>query len=324
MCPNSVAPVNLNTDGVDSPASPDVIAVVGPTATGKSDLGITLAHHLGGDVINADAMQLYRGMDIGTAKLSMSERGGVPHHVFDIWDITQAASVVEYQNTARSSIAHTLAAGRVPIVVGGSGLYVRAALDDLEFPGTDPQVRAALEAELATLGSIELHKRLAERDPAAAAAILPSNSRRIVRALEVITLTNAPFTASLPEPKPVYRAMYIGLDQPSEVLDARVNERVEKMWRLGLPHEVAQLEKRGLREGPTASRAIGYSQVLSMFDGELTQKQAIEQTQQATRRFIRRQRSWFRRDTRIQWRDPANPELIAWVLAQWSAGRESA
>ncbi len=286
-----------------------VVAVVGPTATGKSALGIALARALGGEVVNTDSMQLYQGMDIGTAKLTEAEREGVPHHLLDLWDVTRAASVAEYQRAARASVDALLAAGKTPVLVGGSGLYVRAVLDRMEFPGTDPAVRARLEDELAAVGAGELHRRLAERDPAAAAAILPSNGRRIVRALEVIELTGQPFTATLPGPEPHYDAVQIGIDLEPAALDARVDRRVDHMWAAGLVDEVRALEKVGLRDGPTASRALGYAQVLRFFDGDMTEAEARASTQLTTRRFVRRQRSWFRRDDRVHWLDAASPDL---------------
>src|SRR5437763_7549661 len=234
-----------------------VIAVVGATATGKSELGVELALALGGEVVNADSMQLYQGMDIGTAKLSVDEQRGVPHHLLDIWPVTYPASVADYQQRARAVVDDILARGRVPIVVGGSGLYVRALLDRLEFPGTDVAVRDALEAELAASGPRPLHRRLQERDPAAAAAILSTNGRRIVRALEVITLTGRPFSAGLPAYESVYRdALQLGLDCDDAALDARVEARVQRMFDAGLVEEVRRLEILGLREGRTAPRAL--------------------------------------------------------------------
>lgn len=287
-----------------------VVAVVGPTATGKSALGVALAKALGGEVVNADSMQLYRGLDIGTAKLTLAERDGVPHHLLDLWPVTETASVARYQRAARAVIDRLRAAGRSPVLVGGSGLYVNAALDTMEFPGTDPELRAALEAELTALGPGPLHVRLAAADPAAAAAILPSNGRRIVRALEVVGLTGS-FTAALPaQPRPYYPAIRIGLDRPTEALDARVEERVTLMWAAGLVDEVRTLERAGLRAGRTASRALGYAQILRMFDGELDEPGAIAATQAATRRFVRRQRSWFRRDDRIRWLEATDDGLF--------------
>jgi tRNA dimethylallyltransferase len=293
-----------------------VVAVVGPTATGKSALGIELAKRLGGEVINADSMQLYRGMDIGTAKLSIDERAGVEHHLLDVWDVTQTASVADYQNRSRLVIEGLLARGVVPILVGGSGLYVRAALDAITFPGTDARLRADLEAELAVVGPAVLHGRLAEVDPAAAAAIAPENGRKIVRALEVVALTGEPFTTTLPSyDAATYDATYIGLDYDTAVLDERIDRRVEAMFDAGLEAEVRALEAVGLRQGPTASRALGYAQLLAVLDGRLSLGEARAETARATRRFVRRQRSWFRRDPRITWFDgQQNPTDRAFAL----------
>ncbi|MFI8879497.1 tRNA (adenosine(37)-N6)-dimethylallyltransferase MiaA [Streptomyces sp. NPDC055243] len=281
--------------------APRVIAVVGPTAAGKSDLGVFLAQRLGGEVVNADSMQLYRGMDIGTAKLTLEERDGVPHHLLDIWDVTEAASVAEYQKLARAEIDRLLADGRWPILVGGSGLYVRGAVDHLEFPGTDPVVRARLEEELELRGPGALHARLAVADPGAAQAILPSNGRRIVRALEVIEITGKPFTANLPGHDSVYDNVQIGVDVGRPELDERISTRVDRMWDAGLVDEVRALEAVGLREGRTASRALGYQQVLAALAGECTDDEARAETVRATKRFARRQDSWFRRDPRVHW-----------------------
>ncbi|MER6997455.1 tRNA (adenosine(37)-N6)-dimethylallyltransferase MiaA [Streptomyces sp. NPDC000410] len=281
--------------------APRVIAVVGPTAAGKSDLGVHLAQQLGGEVVNADSMQLYRGMDIGTAKLTPEERGGIPHHLLDIWDVREAASVAEYQKLARAEIDRLLAEGRTPVLVGGSGLYVRGAIDVLEFPGTDPAVRARLEAELEEGGSGALHARLAAADPDAAQVILPSNGRRIVRALEVIEITGKPFTANLPGHDSVYDTVQIGVDVERPELDERIALRVDRMWEAGLVDEVRELEARGLREGRTASRALGYQQVLAALAGECTEDEARAETVRATKRFARRQDSWFRRDPRVHW-----------------------
>ncbi len=289
---------------------PPVVAVVGPTATGKTALAVELALALGGEVVNADSMQLYRGMDIGTAKPDAAERRGVPHHLLDVWPVRQAASVAEYARAARAQIDRLRAAGVLPLLVGGSGLYVRAVLDDLDFPGTDPQVRARLEAELATAGPGPLHARLAEVDPAAAAAVLPSNGRRIVRALEVVELTGGPFRARLPDPRPHYPAVLVGLDRGTADLDERVAARVDRMWTAGFVAEVEALAADGLREGPTASRALGYAQVLDQLAGLLPAEEARERTVRLTRRFVRRQRSWFRRDPAVHWFDAADPGLL--------------
>jgi tRNA dimethylallyltransferase len=298
-----------------------VIAVVGPTAAGKSGLAVALARTLGGEVINADSMQVYRGMDIGTAKLTVAERQGVPHHLLDVWDVRQPANVADYQRLARAAIADVTARGQVPILAGGSGLYVRAALEDLSFPGTDSAVRARLEAELDRHGAAALHTRLAALDPAAAGSILPSNGRRIVRALEVIELTGRPFTAALPDYGAGILALQLGLRLPREELDRRITVRVDQMWAAGFEAEVRDLEQAGLREGRTASRALGYQQLLRHLAGEWTLDQARDETVRATRRFARRQESWFRRDPRITWLDADGnqPSLLDRALAATGA-----
>jgi tRNA dimethylallyltransferase len=293
-----------------------VVAVVGPTAAGKSALALALAERLDGEVVNADSMQLYRGLDIGTAKLSVAERRGVAHHVLDIWDVTEPASVAVYQRLARAAIDDILARGRTPLLVGGSGLYVRAVLEDFDFPGTDPTLRATLEGELAEVGPGPLHERLASADPEAAARILPSNGRRIVRALEVIALTGDTFTARLPDPTPVYDAVQLGVDLDTVVLDERIAARVDTMWEFGLVEETRALVEQGLREGRTACRALGYQQVLDLLDGRCTEDEARSATVRATRRFVRRQRSWFRRDPRVDWLDGASPDLPAAAMAR--------
>jgi tRNA dimethylallyltransferase len=287
-----------------------VVAVVGPTAAGKTALSLALAHALDGEVVNADSMQLYRGMDIGTAKLPPAEREGVPHHVLDIWEVTEPASVAEYQRLARAAVDDILARGRVPLLVGGSGLYVRAVLDELDFPGTDPALRARLEEQLAAGGPAPLYERLRAVDPVAAARILPTNGRRIVRALEVIELTGGPFTAALPEPRPYYDAMQIGVDLDMAVLDRRIAERVDRMWSAGLVAETRALADRGLRLGRTARYALGYQQVLRFLDGRCSESEAAADTVRATRRFVRRQRSWFSRDGRITWLDGTADSVV--------------
>ena len=292
-----------------------MIAVVGPTAAGKSALSIALAREMGGEVVNADSMQLYRGMDIGTAKLTLAERSGIPHHLLDIWDVTQPAAVAEYQRLARAAIEDIAGRGRVPLLVGGSGLYIRAVLEEFDFPGTDPELRARLEAELAEFGPAVLHARLAELDPGAAGRILPSNGRRIVRALEVIELTGAPFTAALPEPAPHYESVQIGVDRDTAALDERIATRVDLMWAAGLLDEVRALELKGLRDGRTASHALGYQQALAELAGRLTEAEAKDETVRSTRRFVRRQRSWFRRDPRIHWLDGASDDIVEAALA---------
>jgi tRNA dimethylallyltransferase len=283
-----------------------VIAVVGPTAAGKSGLGIELARAVGGEIVNADSMQLYAGMDIGTAKLTPGQRGGVPHHLLDIWDISKEANVAEYQRLARAAVDDIQARGKVAILVGGSGLYIRAALDNLNFPGTDPRIRRQLEDELERAGPGPLYERLARLDPAAAAAILPGNGRRIVRALEVIKLSGQSFQATLPGYEAVYPSVQIGLRPDRAELDRRISARVDGMWRAGFVDEVRGLERRGLREGRTSSRALGYAQVLRFLAGEWTGEQARLETARATRKFARRQESWFRRDPRISWLEAGN------------------
>jgi tRNA dimethylallyltransferase len=281
--------------------------LVGATAAGKSELSLRLAEALDGEVISADSMQLYRGMDIGTGKLALAERRGVPHHLLDVWDVTEPASVSEYQRLARAAIEDIVGRGRTPILAGGSGLYVRAVIDDLAFPGTDPQVRARLEGELDRVGAVSLHARLADVDPAAAAAILPGNGRRIVRALEVVELSGRPFSATLPQYLAVRPTVQLGLELPRPLLDERIEARVGQMWQAGLVGEVRGLVGAGLREGRTASRALGYAQVLRCIDGEGTEAEARAETVLATRRFARRQESWFRRDPRVRWLPAAEP-----------------
>jgi tRNA dimethylallyltransferase len=301
------------------------VAVVGPTATGKSELAVALAVALGGEVVNADAAQLYRGMDIGTAKLPAERRRGVPHHLLDVLEVTETASVAAYQRDARSVIEGVLRRGRVPILVGGSGLYVSAVLDELSFPGTDPRVRAELERELASAGSHALHERLARLDPAAAAAVLPANGRRVVRALEVIEITGRPFGARLPAPAAArWGAVLLGLRRDLPGLDAAIAARVEGMLADGLLAEVAELAGRGLREGRTAGRALGYRQLLAVLDGHAEQAAAVAETVRATRRFARRQRSWFGRDPRISWLDATRPDLVDAALRVAGAAREPA
>lgn len=285
-----------------------VIAIVGPTAAGKSALSIALARALDGEVINCDSMQFYQGMDIGTAKLSPAEREGVPHHLLDIWPVTRTASVAVFQQLARAAIEDVRSRGRTPLLVGGTGLYLRAVLEDFAFPGTDEQVRERLEADLARLGPATLHERLAAADAEAAERILPTNGRRIVRALEVIELTGGPFVAELPQPRPLYANLQLAVDRTD--LDERVGLRVEHMWKAGLVDEVRSLIPLGLREGKTASRALGYQQVLDFLDGRLTEDEAFAATVAGTRKFVRRQRKWFRRDPAVVWLDGAADDLV--------------
>jgi len=293
-----------------------IVAVVGATASGKSDLALDLAARLGGEIVNTDAMQVYRGMDIGTAKLPVGERRGIPHHLLDLLDVTEPATVAEFQGWARDVIAECRGRGVVPVLVGGSALYTRAILDEFDFPGTDPGIRARYDAALAEIGPEALHRRLAEIDPAAAAGIIATNGRRIVRALEVIELTGRPFTATLPAPRYADPAtVQIGVDIDRPTLDARIAARVERMWEQGLVAEVRELADHGLREGLTANRALGYRQVLAFLDGEITEADAKEQTITGTRRFARRQDSWFRKDARITWVDHDDPEKVERALA---------
>lgn len=287
------------------------LAIIGPTGTGKSRLALNLAERLAGEVtaeiVNADAMQLYRGMDIGTAKLPVAERSGIPHHQLDVLDVTQTATVARYQQAAATDIAAILARGALPIVVGGSMLYIQSLLDDWTFPATDPAVRARWERRLAEVGVDELHAELARRDPAAAAVILPTDGRRTVRALEVIELSGQPFAASAPRiGAPRWGAVIVGLDCDTSILDERLAHRTDAMFQHGLVDEVRALLDEGLRDGVTASRALGYAQVIAALDAGGTSdllQDARQQTYSGTRRYVRRQRSWFRRDHRVHWLD---------------------
>lgn len=281
-----------------------VVGVVGPTATGKSDLAIALALRLGGEVVGADASQLYRGMDIGTAKVPPEERHGIVHHQLDVLEVTQEASVAAYQRHARSDIDAVLARGAVPVVAGGSGLYVRAALDRLEIPPTDPVVRAGLEERLDAEGVGALLAELRAADPVAAAAIEPNNGRRVVRALEVIALTGRPFSATMPTREFVRPTVLVGLRTGREALDLRVDRRAQRMFDAGLVEETRGLVDLGLREGRTASRAVGYAQALAVLDGTSTLEDAVADTALRTRRLVRRQESWFGADPRVTWFDP--------------------
>jgi tRNA dimethylallyltransferase len=298
-----------------------VVAVVGATASGKTDLSLDLAERLGGEIVNTDAMQLYRGMDIGTAKLPADQRRGIPHHLLDLLDVTETATVAEFQAQARAVVDDCRRRGVVPVLVGGSALYTRAVLDRFEFPGTDPALRERLEAELATHGPAELHRRLREVDPAAAGQIAVGNGRRIVRALEVVTLTGRPFAASLPERAYVYDgAVQVGVRIPRPVLDERIERRVRGMWDAGLVEEVRRLERAGLREGRTANRALGYQQVLAFLDGRCTEQEAYDATVTGTRRFARRQESWFTKDPRIAWVDWDDPDRVRRAVEAVRAG----
>jgi tRNA dimethylallyltransferase len=291
-----------------------VIAIVGPTASGKSDLALDLALRLDGEIVNADAMQLYRGMDIGTAKLSPHERRGIAHHQLDVLDVRQEANVAAYQREARLDLAGIRARGRRPIFVGGSGLYVRAALDRLEIPPTDPEVRGRLQDQLMREGIQAMHARLVRVDPVAAQAIQPNHDRRVVRALEVIELTGRPFSATMPTRDYELPTISIGLLVPRPVLDERIAARVQRMWDAGLLEEVRRLDAAGLRQGVTATKALGYRQALAHLDGLLPAGQAIEDTITSTRRFARRQESWFRPDPRIHWLGHDDPRLTERTL----------
>jgi len=290
-----------------------IVALVGPTASGKSALAIEIAERLNGEVINADAMQIYRGLNIGTGKPTSAQRATVPHHVFDLWPVGHPVSVAEYQRVARVALEDVLGRGRTPIVVGGSWLYVRALLDELNFPGTDAQVRARWEQRLHSEGPAVLHAELARRDPAAAIAILPSNGRRIVRALEVIEITGEPFTANLPRESTRYPATYLGLDVPRDVLDERIADRVAEMWAAGWVDEVRDLPE--LASSPTAVMALGYPQVLAFLAGEIDEQAARDETVRLTRKFARRQDRFFRRDERVQWLAYDAPDLLDQALS---------
>ena len=283
------------------------IAIVGPTGTGKSQLALDVAEALHGEIVNADAMQLYRGMDIGTAKLPVAERRGIPHHRLDVLDVTQTATVATYQREAAADVEAIAACGNVPVIVGGSMMYVQSLLDDWAFPATDAAVRARWEHRLADVGTAELHRELARMDVAAATAILPTDGRRIVRALEVVEVTGRPFAASAPSiGRPRWDTAIVGLDWDTGQLDERLAARTQRMFDSGLVDEVAQLLEAGLRDGVTASRALGYAQAIAALDDpdrEPALLRARELTFVATRRYVRRQRSWFRRDHRIQWLD---------------------
>lgn len=305
----------------DSGDGPRPIAIIGPTGTGKSHLALEVAERLGGEIVNADAMQQYRGMDIGTAKLPVAERRGIPHHRFDVLDVTETATVARYQEAAVADVEAIAARGAVPVVVGGSMLYIQAMLDEWAFPATDPAVRARWEQRLAEEGVARLHEELARRDPAAASSILATDGRRIVRALEVGELTGQPFAASAPRiGSPRWDAVIIGLDWDTTVLDDRLQQRTDVMFDAGLVGEVTALLGRGLRDGVTARRALGYAQVVDALDaggGPEAIAHARELTFVGTRRYVRRQRSWFRRDHRIHWLDGAAADLADAVLARW-------
>ncbi|ABK71690.1 tRNA (adenosine(37)-N6)-dimethylallyltransferase MiaA [Mycolicibacterium smegmatis] len=296
------------------------LAVIGPTGTGKSALALEFAERVGGEIVNADAMQQYRGMDIGTAKLTVEERRGIPHHQLDVLDVVETATVARYQQAAAADIETIAARGATPVIVGGSMLYIQSLLDEWSFPATDPAVRAKYEARLAEIGVAALHAELARVDAAAAASILPTDGRRIVRALEVVELTGEPFAASAPTiGAPRWDTAIIGLDWDTAVLDERLAQRTDKMFADGLVREVVDLLERGLRDGVTAARALGYAQVLADLDAGGDGSGAREPTFIGTRRYVRRQRSWFRRDHRVVWLDGASEGLVDDALRVWRA-----
>lgn len=288
-----------------------LIVICGATATGKSDLAVTLAQHLNAEVINADSMQLYRGMDIGTAKITMEERKGIAHHMLDLLDVHQDANVAWYQEKARAVISEIHSRDKDAIIVGGTGLYIKAILDELNFPDTDPVVRAELELEFATKGIAPLFERLEKLDPAAALAIDKANSRRVIRALEVIKITGKPFTANLPreESSRYPFAQQFGLVMDRDTLSERISTRVDRMWEQGLVEEAQGLLQAGIMQGTTAQRALGYAQVIAQIEGKVSQEEAQEETKRATRQYARRQETWFSRDDRITWISPAQNAL---------------
>ena len=288
-----------------------LIVICGATATGKSDLAVALAQEIDAEIINADSMQLYKGMDIGTAKITMEERKGIAHHLMDLLDVTQDANVAWYQENARAAISEIHARGKNVIIVGGTGLYIKAILDELNFPDTDPVVRAALELEFATQGIGPLFERLEKLDPAAALAIDKANSRRVIRALEVIKITGKPFTANLPreESSRYPHAQQFGLVMDRELLSERISNRVDRMWEQGLVAEVEKLMVAGITQGVTAQRALGYAQVIAQIEGKVTEEEAQEETKRATRQYARRQETWFSRDERITWISPSQNAL---------------
>jgi tRNA dimethylallyltransferase len=290
-----------------------VIAIVGPTAVGKTALSLEIAEKFSAEIINADAMQIYKGMDIGTAKLPLSQRRGIVHHQIDVLDPSEEANVSQYQKQSREIINNLLSKNVQPILVGGSGLYVNSVLEDLEFPGTNLEVRAKYEEILDEKGVEALFQMLKEIDPKAAENILPNNARKIVRALEVNEITGKAFNAKLPEPSPIFSDVRIALDMPRDLLDQRIIDRVHQMFEDGFVDEVKSLEK-NLRLGKTAFRALGYSQVLSLLSGEISEDEAITLTINATKKFARRQLSWFRRDPLIHWLDATSPDLFAQSL----------
>ena len=288
-----------------------LIVICGATATGKSDLAVSVAQKIDAEIINADSMQLYQGMDIGTAKLTLEEREGIPHHLLDVLEVTEDANVAWYQSQARAKIAEIQSRGKSVVVVGGTGLYIKAILDELNFPDTNPAIREALEKEADDLGANVLFERLAKLDPAAALAIDRANTRRIIRALEVIEITGKPFTANLPRTdSELYpNARQFGLVMDREALSERISARVDRMFEAGLVEEVDRCIEAGITKARTAQLALGYAQVIALRRGDLTLEQAIEETKRATRQYARRQETWFSRDARIKWISPIQPRL---------------
>jgi tRNA dimethylallyltransferase len=291
--------------------SSPVIIICGPTATGKSDLALEVAELIDGEIINADSMQLYKGMDIGTAKLSFDERNGIPHHLLDILTVDEDASVAQYQTLARVAVDEIRNRNKAAIIVGGTGLYIKSIIDEMNFPETDPELRKKLESEAELLGTAELYSRLRLLDPEAAAAIEPANTRRIIRALEVIEVTGQPYSANLPSDTSLRYpdALHIGLAMERSSLAPRIEARVNRMWKNGLVAEVDSLIEEGLLRGSTAQRAIGYAQIIAMRSGEISESKAIEETIVATRQYVRRQETWFKRDPRVQWIGEDQPRL---------------
>jgi len=287
------------------------IVICGATATGKSDLAVSLAKEIGAEIVNADSMQIYKGMDIGTAKLSPDERGGITHHLLDALNVTQDATVAWYQELARAAVADIHSRGNDAIIVGGTGLYIKSILDDLNFPDTDAAIRQKLTEEAKEFGIVQLFQRLEQLDPAAAAAIDRQNERRVIRALEVIEITGKPFTANLPrEDSSLYPdALQFGLVMDRTELGTRVEARVDQMWQEGFVAEVDRLIEDGITRATTARRALGYAQIIAMRNGEITESVAIEETKRATRQYVRRQETWFSRDARINWISPVQPRL---------------
>ncbi|MEV6282755.1 tRNA (adenosine(37)-N6)-dimethylallyltransferase MiaA [Kribbella sp. NPDC051770] len=295
--------------------STPVIAVVGTTASGKSDLAVSLAEALGGEVVNADSMQFYKGLNIGAAKLTAAEMRGIPHHLLDVLDLDRPADVAWFQHTARGVVDRVRATGRAVILVGGSGLYLRSVLDELRFPPASASLRQDLDAELERIGSAGMHARLLAAAPEVGARIPAGNGRRVVRALEILTLTGEPPPTALPEPRYVYPAVQIGLSVPRDVLHRQIAARLYRMWNNGLVDEVRDLLSRGLRDNPAARQALGYAQIIRHLDGECSAEQAYLETLRKTKQFAKRQQTWLRRDPRITWLEHSRPDLVEAALA---------